>query len=68
MRNEDFLLSERQVNIYTGKALVGALTQDEQVALTQHLASLYHKMDLMDDEDYFGTEGWRHYFGIPDDE
>lgn len=62
------LLSERQVNIYIGKALVGALTKEEQIALTQHIAALYHELDLRDDEDYFGTEGWRRAFGIPDDD
>jgi hypothetical protein len=60
------LLSERETNIMTGKALVGAMTKADQLALCEHLSLLYFKMDEGDDHDFFGTEGWRHYFGLPD--
>lgn len=62
------MLSNRQVCIYTGKALVGALTKDEQLALCNHITAMEAKLDDYDNEDFFGTEGWRHAFGQPDDE
>ena len=39
------LLSEKQTNIYTGKALVGALTPKEQLKVMEHLNELYFKLD-----------------------
>lgn len=60
------LLSDREVNMFTGKALVGALTANEQLMVMEHLTLLYHALGEKDDEDFFGTEGWRHHFGIPD--
>lgn len=27
---------------------------------------LVDKLDDLDEEDYFGTEGWKHFFGIED--
>lgn len=60
------ILSERQTNILTGKALVGAMTPADQMAVMEHLSELYFQMDRMDEEDFFGTEGWRHYFRLPE--
>jgi hypothetical protein len=60
------LLSEKQVNIYTGKAQVGALSKEEQLALVNHIDALERKLTELDEEDYFGTDGWRHIFGVPD--
>jgi len=60
------LLSEKQTNILTGKALVGAMTKAEQLKVMEHLNELYFQMDRLDGEDFFGTEGWRHHFGLPD--
>jgi hypothetical protein len=60
------LLSERETNIMTGKALVGAMTEADQLALCEHLKLLYFELDRLDEEDALGTEGWRHHFGIPD--
>ena len=28
------------------------------------LETLIEKLDSLDEEDFFGTEGWKHYFGI----
>ena len=28
------------------------------------LAQIVSKLDALDNEDFFGTEGWRHYFGM----
>lgn len=30
------------------------------------LRELIHKLDELDEEDFFGTEGWRHRFGMED--
>ena len=30
------------------------------------LVTLIEKLDELDREDYFGTEGWRHYLGLDD--
>ena len=60
------LLSERETNILAGKALVGAMTQADQMALTGHLTELYFKLDELDEEDRLGTEGWRHFIGLPE--
>lgn len=60
------LLSDREVNMLRGKALVGAMDREDQLRLCEHLTLLEAELDERDDEDYFGTEGWRHAFGIPD--
>jgi hypothetical protein len=60
------LLSQRETDILTGKAMVGAMDAVDQLRLCEHLNLLYHALDEKDDEDFFGTEGWRHHFGIPD--
>lgn len=60
------LLSDRQMHMYRGKALVGALTREEQLQVVEHLNLIEMKLDEKDDEDFFGTEGWRHHFGIPE--
>jgi len=30
------------------------------------LGKLIKKLDKLDEEDFFGSEGWRHYFGFED--
>jgi hypothetical protein len=30
------------------------------------LARIVEKLDELDGDDYFGTEGWRHYMGFED--
>ncbi len=32
----------------------------------QMLEDIIEKLDELDEEDYFGSEGWRHYFGFED--
>jgi hypothetical protein len=29
-----------------------------------YLRELINKLDSLDEEDFFGTEGWRHYLGL----
>lgn len=63
----DFLLlSERKVAELTGKAMVGALTQPEMMALCNHITALETYLDEADNNDTFGTQGWRYFFGVPD--
>lgn len=31
-----------------------------------YLVILINKLDDLDEEDYFSTEGWRHYLGLDD--
>lgn len=59
------LLSDREVNILRGKALVGAMDREDQLALCEHLNFIEMALDERDADDFFGTEGWRHAFGIP---
>lgn len=35
--------------------------------LRDYLKRLIEKLDYLDDEDFFGTEGWEHYFGMEDE-
>ena len=30
------------------------------------LKLIINKLDELDEEDYFGSEGWKHYFGLED--
>ena len=60
------LLDYRTVCEYTGKALVGALTREEQMALCNHITAMEEILEELDLEDVFGTEGWRHHFGVGD--
>lgn len=61
------LLTYTTVCLLTGKALVGAQTKDEQMAMADHITELEHILDKLDSDDTFGTEGWRHQFGIDED-
>lgn len=42
---------------------VELLSEDGAKAL---LVEIIERLDLLDEEDYFGSEGWRHSFGIED--
>ena len=35
-----------------------------QEQLAEYVKKLEEKLDALDLEDFFGTEGWRHYLGI----
>lgn len=65
MNNKFELLSDSKLNELRGKAMVGHITKDEVMAVLNHLTVLEAKLDEQDDEDVFGTEGWRHAFGMP---
>lgn len=60
------LLSDKDLNTIRGKCLVGAQSKEEIFAVLGHIDALEMKLDELDDDDYFGTEGWRHSFDHPD--
>ena len=60
------LLTEQERNIIRGKVLVGHASRDEMLSIFGHYDLIEDKMDEMDGDDYFGSEGWRHFFGLPD--
>lgn len=57
------LLTEKELNTIRGKASVGKATKDEIMSVFQHLDVLENKLDDLDADDTFGTEGWRKNFG-----
>lgn len=61
-------LTQKQLNIIRGKASVGKATAKEILSVFQHYDMIEMELDNRDCEDYFGTEGWRHAFKLPDAE
>jgi hypothetical protein len=59
------LLSDDEVNMLRGKALVGAMTRDDQLALCEHLTLLEMALDREEEKWSFGNKGWRQSVGIP---
>ena len=60
------LMSTKELNIIRGKAIVGHATPEELMQVFGHLDTLESKLDDLDGEDFFGTEGYRHFFDYPD--
>jgi hypothetical protein len=60
------LLTERELNTIRGKAMVGHATPAEILSVFGHLDALEMKLDAADEDDALGTEGWRHFVGLPD--
>ena len=62
-------LSEGQVHNLYGKVLAGLLKQTDNLDSDQKifiLHSLLEQLEEADGDDMFGTEGWKHYFGLFD--
>jgi len=59
-------LTEKQLNTIRGKAEVGKATPEELLSVFAHIDALVDKLDETEEDDFFGTEGWRHFFGMPD--
>lgn len=57
-------LTEKQLNIIRGKVSVGKATTKEVLSVFEHLDKLEMALDEKDSEDFFGTEGWRNFFGL----
>jgi len=60
------LLTEQELNIIRGKSLVERASASELMQVFGHYDLLEQKLDELDYQDFFGTEGWRHFFGLPD--
>lgn len=60
------LLTDRELNTIRGKSLVGHASTDEILQVFAHYDIIEMKLDEYDNDDAFGTEGWRHAFGLPD--
>lgn len=59
-------LTDRQLNMIRGKASVGKATPKEILSVFEHYDKLEMELDSLDCDDFFGTEGWRHRFSLPD--
>ena len=58
-------LQESKLNEIRGKVLVMKATRDELLAVFGHLDALELRLDAADEDDALGTEGWRHWMGLP---
>ena len=56
--------TDKTINIIRGKNLVGKTEKADVDARIAHIDALEMLLDEGDDEDMFGTEGWRHRVGI----
>lgn len=56
-------ITEKEYNTIRGKMLVGAATQEEVMSLLHVTAHMEILLELADDVDALGTEGWRHDLG-----
>lgn len=59
-------LTERELNTIRGKAMVGHATPEEIISVFTHYDMIEMKLEEFEQDDAFGTEGWRHSFGLPD--
>lgn len=58
--------TDETLNIIRGKNLVGAASTDDVFVLLQHIDALEDLLDEGDEDDAFGTGGWRHRLGVGD--
>ncbi len=56
-------LTEKEINIIRGKAMVGPIEGKEVLQLFDIFDQLEQMLDEADQDDYFGTQGWRYHFG-----
>lgn len=60
------LLTEKEIYTIRGKTIVGHASPTELMSVFSHYDIIEQKLDESDEDDTFGTEGWRHRFGLPD--
>ncbi len=60
------LLTEKEIYTIRGKATVGHASPEELMSVFAHYDLIEMKLDEFDEDDRFGTEGWRHAFDLPD--
>lgn len=56
--------TDKTMNIIRGKNLGGHATRADVLKLFEHIDALEMLLDDGDQNDAFGTEGWRHRLGI----
>lgn len=56
---------EREINTIRGKNLVGKASKTDVSTLLEHIDALEVFLDEHEQDDTFGTEGWRHAIGMP---
>ena len=61
------LLTQKELNTIRGKAMVGHATTDEVMSVFTHCDMIEMMLDEADEDDCLGTEGWRHWMGLPDE-
>lgn len=54
------------VNTIRGKNFVGRATKEDVDKLIEHIDAIEVLLEECDEDDIFGTEGWRHRLGIDD--
>jgi hypothetical protein len=58
-------LSKEEFFILKGAAFSqGELTKEQIYSLFSHIVALEDLLKEADSEDFYGTEGWRHYLGV----
>jgi hypothetical protein len=58
------LRSESELDMIRGKMMVAAATDKEQRDFLTYVASIEGLLEEADNDDYFGSEGWRHRIGL----
>lgn len=56
--------AEKTINVIRGKNLVGKADQADVTKLIEHIDALEMFLDDNEQDDQFGTEGWRHAIGL----
>jgi len=56
--------TEKTINVVRGKNLVGKAQQADVNKLLEHIDALELFLDEGDQDDMFGSEGWRHRLGV----
>jgi hypothetical protein len=56
--------TDKTLNIIRGKNLVGKTTKEDIDTMFQHIDALEIFLDENEQDDQFGTEGWRHAIGL----
>ena len=60
------LLSDKELNTIRGKAIVGHESTQELMKVFGHIDAMEMRLEELDEEDCFGSRGWRHAFNHPD--
>jgi hypothetical protein len=57
-------MTEKEFNICVGKILAGkSLNEEDAINFVETINEMESMLDDGDQEDFFGTEGWRHVMG-----